>query len=68
MRTLNRSNEMLENFKIKFNIFDFKAESKIINGITLSHRAMNDDAANHASQATQLHGIQPKSQHANDDS
>ena len=59
---------MLEHFKIKFNIFDFKAESKITNGITLSHRAINDDAANHAIKATQLHGVQPKSQHANDES
>jgi hypothetical protein len=59
---------MFGNFKIKFNIFDFKAESKITNGITLSHRAINDDAANHSSQATQLHGAQPKSQNANDDS
>ena len=59
---------MFGNFKLKFNTLDFMAESKIINGITLSHRAMNDDAANHASQATQLHGVQPKSQNANDDS
>jgi hypothetical protein len=59
---------MLGNFKLKFKIFDFNAGSNIINGITLSHRAMNDDSANHVSQATQLHGVQPKPQHVNGDS
>jgi len=29
MRTLNRSNEMIGNFKLKFNTLDFMAESKI---------------------------------------
>ena len=29
MRTLNRSNEMLGNFKLKFYTLDFMAESKI---------------------------------------